>query len=512
MGREVVDSTNSSLIVNGGSLSVTNTPAGGAFIVGAANDGVFRLNGGTVSVQDAPLWVSDGGNRAGTVVQTGGSFSLGTGDVILSRAGASNGHYQMSGGTLSANSIIPGTGNTPVFLFQGGEIRLTGDQRALVDEPWFHPTGVVTSNYDGSTDTTTLKAVPQAGKTATWQYYRFTANRLRDGFATAVQLSEFEFLKDGASVSRTNVTVTNPGGESPGGEVPENLLDGLDTTKWLDALNQPVVFDFGAPTAIDGYRFTTGNDASGRDPLRWTLEGSADGVSWTAIDRVTSDAPVPQGRRISLLDQPLPQTVPAPPEPAASLVWSGAQSADWNTAQLNWTADGGPVAWSNTKPLEAVFSTPGPKAVRLSAPATANSLNFTAPGYTVTGTETLTLAEPALITGTADASIAVPITGTAGLRREGTGNTVFTGPLSHTGLTALTSGTVTLAEGSSSTGNGNLVLADPANSRAVLNIDGSGEYNFSGSVRVGRGDLSAAAIVQTEGTVTVGGSGVEYLQ
>lgn len=514
LGRELADNTNSSLIVNGGSLTVADTPAGGAFIIGAPNDGVFRLNGGTVDIKDAPMWVSDGANRAGTVFQKGGSISLGTGDVILSRAGSGNGHYQMSGGTLSANNIYPGAGNTPAFVFQGGEIRLNGDQTAVVNEPWFHTAATTTATYDANTDRTTLKAVPPVGKTSTFRYYRFTASKLRDGFSTAVQLSEFEFLKGGASLDRSAVSVTNPDGDNSTAEPAENLLDGDDTTKWLDALNKPLVFDFGTPTAIDGYRFTTGNDATGRDPLRWVLEGSADGNTWTAIDRVVTDAPVPMGRRISLLDQPLPTTVPPQPEPPASLVWTGALSADWNTTQLNWTADGGPVLWSNGKPLEAVFATAGPKAVRVATPVTANSLNFTAAGYTINGTETLTLAEPARVTASATGggNVTVPVTGTSGLRKEGAGTVTFSGPMSQTGLAALTDGTVVLAEGSSSTGNGNLVLADPANSRALLKIDGTAEYNFSGSVRVGRGDASAAAIIQSEGIVTVGGSGVEYLQ
>ncbi len=509
VGREAAGATNSQLVMNGGALHISAFPGDGAFIVGAGNAGVFFLNDGDLTIESAPMWLGDGGG-AGTVVQSDGSITMG-GNIVLGRAAGGRGQYFMKGGELTAGSIAPGPGVDSYFFFESGEITLAGDQRTIVEEPWFVESGTVTASYDGTADLTTLSAVPLDGHDKSFRWFRFTATRLRDVFGTAIQLSEFEFLNDGTPIDASAVSVTNEGGDNPEGEDVENLVDGDVATKWLDGANQPVVFDFGAPVTIDGYRFTTGNDAPERDPVRWVLEGSDDGETWTVIDRTIGDHPTPFGRRISTLDLPLPDEAPEEPEILA-LEWTGAVSAEWDTASLNWMADGAPLAWDNASAFEAVFGAIGSKEIAVLDPIQAATLAFDAAGYTLSGGGWLELSEPAVIAANADAAVGVALSGSSGLRKMGEGTLTLTGDATHTGPTILDGGSVRYAGSASSTGNGTLTMAESAGSRAALQVETEGTLDFSGSVRIGTGDDAAAVVRQSSGTVNVGGPGVEYLQ
>lgn len=157
-----------------------------------------------------------------------------------------------------------------------------------------------------STAATTVRTV--AGGSANFRYYRFTQRKLRDGaVANSIQLAEFQFVNDYVLLDLTGVTASNPGGNFPALEGPTNLVDGSSATKWLDFNRAPVVFDFGVPTEIDAYAFTTANDAAERDPVRWILEGSDDAEAWVLIDTMTAfDFPVPTTRLATLADIPLP--------------------------------------------------------------------------------------------------------------------------------------------------------------------------------------------------------------
>ncbi len=166
----------------------------------------------------------------------------------------------------------------------------------------------LTATKNGLSSSTELTVRSVAGGTANHQFYRFTpvaARRNLDGY----QLSEFAFFHNneelnllavnnpgqflGSTGTEDNlrfVVVTNPGGSVPA-DAPEGavqLVDGNTATKFLDRRSQPVIFGFEEPVAIDSYRFTTANDNESRDPVRWTLEGSDDGETWTLIDNVTA--------------------------------------------------------------------------------------------------------------------------------------------------------------------------------------------------------------------------------
>ncbi|CAM5547917.1 alpha-1 2-mannosidase [Streptomyces spiroverticillatus] len=70
-----------------------------------------------------------------------------------------------------------------------------------------------------------------------------------------------------------------------GGEVKENLIDVTPGSKWLAFVPVGwVEFDLEAPTKVVTYALTSANDHAERDPKDWTLEGSADGKTWTVLD------------------------------------------------------------------------------------------------------------------------------------------------------------------------------------------------------------------------------------
>jgi predicted alpha-1,2-mannosidase len=73
--------------------------------------------------------------------------------------------------------------------------------------------------------------------------------------------------------------------ENPPNETKEKLADGDPSTKWLAF--QPtatLTFAFGQPATVTHYALTSANDAPERDPRDWTVQGSADGTTWTTLD------------------------------------------------------------------------------------------------------------------------------------------------------------------------------------------------------------------------------------
>ncbi|GAA0467861.1 GH92 family glycosyl hydrolase [Streptomyces sp. NPDC046215] len=82
------------------------------------------------------------------------------------------------------------------------------------------------------------------------------------------------------------VTAVRASGENAGpGEGKENLVDGEHTTKWLTfAQSAWVEFELSEPVKAVRYALTSANDAPGRDPRDWTLQGSPDGRDWTTLD------------------------------------------------------------------------------------------------------------------------------------------------------------------------------------------------------------------------------------
>jgi hypothetical protein len=126
----------------------------------------------------------------------------------------------------------------------------------------------------------------------TTSYLRFTPLKRRDALVVNdFSFSEFKIFNSGSPVSVVGTTVTSVGWN---GEPLSYLVDGNDNTKihsysHTNPSQSPFVFAFSSPKTIDSYKFTYLNTmvehpAYGRTPIRWTLEASNNGSTWTMID------------------------------------------------------------------------------------------------------------------------------------------------------------------------------------------------------------------------------------
>ncbi|QWF85007.1 GH92 family glycosyl hydrolase [Amycolatopsis sp. CA-230715] len=88
---------------------------------------------------------------------------------------------------------------------------------------------------------------------------------------------------------RSKITESSASNENTeGGEVVANLVDGSTDTKWLaKAPTGWAQFAFAEPVSLTHYALTSANDFDKRDPKDWTLQGSSDGTTWTALDKQT---------------------------------------------------------------------------------------------------------------------------------------------------------------------------------------------------------------------------------
>ncbi len=177
-----------------------------------------------------------------------------------------------------------------------------------------------------------------------YRYYRFGPTKLRDNpGANSIQLAELSLFRQG--VRQPAAVVTNPGGSNPPGEGPASADDANVNTKWLDFNRAPLVYDYGNNVVIDAYSITTANDTPARDPVRWRLEGSTDGLAWDVIDDQTAqDFATPTARLvqitpIDLLDLAVIAPLPEAPRHSSTLIVETSSGADriWNVNPDNDT-------------------------------------------------------------------------------------------------------------------------------------------------------------------------------
>jgi len=81
------------------------------------------------------------------------------------------------------------------------------------------------------------------------------------------------------------VTAVTASAENSPGEVAANLADANPDTKWLAfASSGWVRYQLASPAKVVRYSLTSANDSPERDPKSFTLQGSADGTTWTDLD------------------------------------------------------------------------------------------------------------------------------------------------------------------------------------------------------------------------------------
>ncbi|WP_433303549.1 GH92 family glycosyl hydrolase [Actinoplanes sp. CA-030573] len=87
------------------------------------------------------------------------------------------------------------------------------------------------------------------------------------------------------------VTAVTASAENAPNETAVKLEDNESATKWL-AFSPTgwVAYQLAKPVTVVKYSLTSANDAPGRDPQDFTLQGSADGAQWTDLDRRTGQS------------------------------------------------------------------------------------------------------------------------------------------------------------------------------------------------------------------------------
>jgi predicted alpha-1,2-mannosidase len=79
-------------------------------------------------------------------------------------------------------------------------------------------------------------------------------------------------------------------GENPPNESKEKAVDGNIQSKWLTFTSTAwLQVKLSEPVKVVSYALTSANDAEGRDPQDWNLQGSNDGQSWTTLDTRTGE-------------------------------------------------------------------------------------------------------------------------------------------------------------------------------------------------------------------------------
>jgi autotransporter-associated beta strand protein len=213
--------------------------------------------------------------------------------------------------------------------------------------------------------------------------------------------------------------------------------------------------------------------------------------------------------------------------------WGGAGT--WNTTTSNWAANTsspyGFTTWSpntTSNGNTAVFQgTAG--AVSLSGTIYANALQFDVSGYTIqSGTLYLSQSSPTItVTNSSHtATISSVVTGSAGLKKSGSGTLILSGANSYLNTTTISAGTLSVSNvvvsGGGTSGLGNsttAVVLGGTTAKGTLNYTGAAatytrgftigtgggelDNNGSGLLTVSTGNVTNT----TNGAFTVGGSG-----
>ena len=150
----------------------------------------------------------------------------------------------------------------------------------------------------------------------TFRYFRFAVTKVRDITQDPtypvgmMQMTEFQLLFMGTRIDYTGASATNPSGANPSGQDASKAIDNNTSTVFLDWSGNGTVganatgvikswvlqIDFGSRRAVDGFRYITGGDVNGRDPVQWVLEGSNDNSTWTTIHTQSTDASITTSR------------------------------------------------------------------------------------------------------------------------------------------------------------------------------------------------------------------------
>lgn len=197
---------------------------------------------------------------------------------------------------------------------------------------------------------------------------------------------------------------------------------------------------------------------------------------------------------------------------AAPMYFVGANNSywDWTSPSIAWSlTDGGAGGDAWVAGSDAVFNKARSSLTTLnvtnSYPVTANSLTFNTPNYKIYSASGLSFTMTGVATVTCNnlstAEIANPVSGTAGLTKEGNGTLILSRTNFYTGATTINAGTLQIGNGT--TGNDGWIASSASivnNAALVYNLFGT-TTTYSGAIS-GGGTLAKTGV----GTLTLSGT------
>lgn len=190
---------------------------------------------------------------------------------------------------------------------------------------------------------------------------------------------------------------------------------------------------------------------------------------------------------------PLALILAAPASPAQTYNWALSTNGSWDTTSDNWSGAG--TKWVNGSGSDAVFAGSS-VLVSLSQGITANVVRFNSAAYTLSTSNGsgLTLAGSGAgietnFSAAASVSISVPLAGTAGFTKTGTGRVVMNSVSTYTGSTVVSQGVLQVATGNDrlpittdlSVSSGASLVISSGRSQQLNSLSGSGTVTGSGA-------------------------------
>ena len=306
------------------------------------------------------------------------------------------------------------------------------------------------------------------------RYLRFSVTDTRwqsgDFGNSGFQLAELQLLLDGVPVSYpAGTTASAPGdGYNVGGAYyrPSMAVDNVvppgagTTNRWYsDVMVNPLTVDMGQKIVFNGYRWYTGPNGLGRDPLSWTFEISNNSNTWYTVDtRTNQNVNTARGAVAGTwsLDIPAGQSAAdAIPDSSRTFVASGAMLR-----------------------IDASSETVGP----------------------LSGTGTVVLASSTAfgINGFANAAFAGGITGTGTVTKTGAAAQTLSGALAFSGTIIVQSGTLDLT-GAMLTGVTNITIRSGGTLAGTATVNGNLTVTFEGGAY--RANLTASGALTIVGSM-----------
>lgn len=130
---------------------------------------------------------------------------------------------------------------------------------------------------------------PASSSPTAYLYYKWHIITCRSS-TNLVQMDEFNLYYSGSELDYSSSTATYSSSYDPS-QPPVNAFDNSTATKFVGYnISSPkdLIIQLSSAQAIDSYTYTTGSDASDRDPITWELYGSNDGSSYALLDSQTT--------------------------------------------------------------------------------------------------------------------------------------------------------------------------------------------------------------------------------